>query len=297
MNGSKRLHFRSALIGGLVAAVVVTAAPAAAGAVASLLLGQTNSVDASTRLTGEVSSSNFRIINTADDGTALRLDVEPGNPPMRVDSSTKVKNLNADKLDGKSAGAFMKKAAYDPDRDGVVSNSDLLDGIDSSGFVSATEDTFYYVPGSMLEIHYDDGPATVLYDNSSDAIVRKAGTTGDMWVLIPVPLPAELGGEWGKLVNFRVSYRVDNANSYIDFTSLVKSNNTGGHVYLTTDFTDRKSTTYTSYVIDCDDPACQLDWVPNGNYLTVLFGLQYGGIGSAHDITIGGVLMRVSYDG
>jgi hypothetical protein len=164
-------------------------------------------------------------------------------------------------------------------------------------FVSATEDTFYYVPGSLLEIHFDDGPADVFFDNTSDAIVRKTGTPGYMTVIIPVPLPAELAGEWGKLVNFRVSYRVDNANSYITHTWLNKSNHTGGHVEIASDPTDRKSTAYTSYVVDCGDPGCQLDWVPNGNYLTVRLGLQYGGIGDPHDITIGGVLMRVSYDG
>ena len=54
---------------------------------------------------------------------------------------------------------------------------------------------------------------------------------------------------------------------------------------------------YTSYVVDCSDPGCQLDWVPSGNYVTVMLGLQYAGIGDPHDITIGGVLMRVSYDG
>lgn len=164
-------------------------------------------------------------------------------------------------------------------------------------FVSAREDTFYYVPGALLEIHYEDGPATVLFDNSSDAIVRKTGAPGYMQVIIPIPLPNELGGDWGKLVNFRVSYRVDNVNSYITNTWLMKSDNTGGHITLANDGVDRQSTGYTSYVVDCSVPACQLDWVPNGNYVTVLLGLQYGGIGDPHDITIGGVLMRVSYDG
>ena len=164
-------------------------------------------------------------------------------------------------------------------------------------FVSTTEDTFYYVPGSLLEIHFDDGPADVYFDNSSDAIVRKTVSPGYMQVLIPVPLPNELAGRWGKLVNFRVSYKVDNVSSYIDHTWLIKSDNSGGHVTIGQDSTNRTSTAYTSYVVDCSDPGCQLAWVPNGNYVTVVLGLQYGGVGDPHDITIGGVLMRVSYDG
>jgi len=164
-------------------------------------------------------------------------------------------------------------------------------------YVSSVEDTFYYVPGSLLKVHWEDGPATVLFDDSSDAIVRKTGAQGYMRVVIPIPLPAELGGEWGKLVNFRVSYRVDNTNSYITHTWLNNTNNTGGHVELANDSTDQDSTAFTSYVVDCAGPGCQLGWVPNGNYLTVVLGLQFGGIGSAHDINIGGVMMRVSYDG
>ena len=164
-------------------------------------------------------------------------------------------------------------------------------------YMNTQDDAFYYVPGSLLEIHFDDGPADVYFDNSSDAIVRKTGSPGSMQVLIPVPLPEEISGRWGKLVNFRVSYKVDNVNSYIDNTYLTKSNNAGGHVIIGQSFADRASTAYTSYVVDCSDPGCQLDWVPNGNYVTVVLGLQYGGTGDPHDITIGGVLMRVSYDG
>ncbi len=167
----------------------------------------------------------------------------------------------------------------------------------NDGFVSLKEDTFYYVPGSLLRIHFQDGPATVYFDDSSDAVVRKSGAPGYMRVVIPIPLPAELAGEWGELVNFRVSYRLDNANSYITHTWLNNTNNAGGHVELANSSTDRTSTTFSSYVVDCAHSGCQLGWVPNGNYLTVVLGLQFGGIGSAHDINIGGVLMRVSYDG
>jgi hypothetical protein len=35
-----------------------------------------------------------------------------GEPPMVVNSATRVTNLNADRLDGKQAGAFLPKATY-----------------------------------------------------------------------------------------------------------------------------------------------------------------------------------------
>jgi hypothetical protein len=171
------------------------------------------------------------------------------------------------------------------------------EGETENRFMSTIEDTFYYVPGSLLQTHWLDGPAEVYFDNSSDAVVRKTTAAGRMKVLIPVSLPSELGGKWGKLVNFRVSYKVDNPSSYIDHIWLTKSDNSGGHVIIGQSSTDLTSTTYTSHVVDCSDPGCQLSWVPNGNYLTVLIELNYTGTGDPHDITIGGVLMRVSYDG
>jgi hypothetical protein len=164
-------------------------------------------------------------------------------------------------------------------------------------YMNTQDDAFYYVPGSLLKVHFDDGPADIYFDNSSDAIVRKTVSPGYMQVLIPIPLPAEISGRWAKLVNIRVSYRVNNASSYIDDTWLTKSSNTGAHVDVAHSSTDHTSTAYTSYVVNCTDPGCQLSWVPNGNYVTVGLGLRYGGIGNTHDITIGGVLMRVSYDG
>ncbi|MCP3973546.1 MAG: hypothetical protein GY720_03540 [bacterium] len=142
MTKTKWLNARSAVVGLLVGAMLVTAGPAVASAVAAMMLGQTNAVDSSTRLTGDVTSSNLRIINTSEDGIALRLDVEPGNAPFKVNSSVKVAKLNADRLDGKSAGAFLKKSAYDSDRNGTVDDSQLLDGMDSSDFAASDHDHF-----------------------------------------------------------------------------------------------------------------------------------------------------------
>ena len=44
-------------------------------------------------------------------GPALSLKVDSG-PPLAVNKQAKVANLNADKLDGKHAGAFLPKATY-----------------------------------------------------------------------------------------------------------------------------------------------------------------------------------------
>lgn len=54
--------------------------------------------------------------------------VDPGAPPLAVDSSTKVANLNADLLDGLSAVSFLAAT-------GKAADSNRLDGMDSTQFV------------------------------------------------------------------------------------------------------------------------------------------------------------------
>ena len=78
------------------------------------ILGENNAATALTRLTGNVDASAMQIVNNnagADD-SALTLSVQQGETPMRVNSSTRVPNLNADRLDGKHAVEFLPKATY-----------------------------------------------------------------------------------------------------------------------------------------------------------------------------------------
>jgi hypothetical protein len=67
-------------------------------------LGQTNVATLITRLAGTQGANGtmFEVQNNnaGTDDTALSLKVQSGEPPMQVDSSTKVTNLNADQLDG-----------------------------------------------------------------------------------------------------------------------------------------------------------------------------------------------------
>jgi hypothetical protein len=112
-------------------------------------LGQTNGIDRISTLVGNVATPMLRIDNgsTAAGATALDLRVEAGKPPMKVNSVTKVANLNADRLDGKDStqfadsshthsGADIASGTVEADRieDGQGSNlnADQLDGLDST---------------------------------------------------------------------------------------------------------------------------------------------------------------------
>ncbi len=111
MGRDKRVHIRSAFIGGLVAALTVMALPAVAAEVAAALqLGQSNTAHARTTLTGSVRSANLLIVNTHPGGSPLSLVSRPGEPPLKVNRVAKVRNLNADRVDGLSAHQLVRVA-------------------------------------------------------------------------------------------------------------------------------------------------------------------------------------------
>lgn len=98
------------LFGGSVVtlALVLGVASAALGANGqNFILGSlNNTATAITKLTGNVNGPAMQVQNTnaGTNDTALSLNVQPGEAPMRVNSATKVTDLNADKLDGLDSG-------------------------------------------------------------------------------------------------------------------------------------------------------------------------------------------------
>src|SRR5215217_8071299 len=96
--------FGLALVIGLVVGVTSVAFGANGG---NFILGSlNNTATAITKLTGTVGGGPaLQVSNpsTVTGSTALDLQVATGKAPMKVNSSTKVTNLNADKVDGKDA--------------------------------------------------------------------------------------------------------------------------------------------------------------------------------------------------
>jgi len=83
-------------------------------------LGKTNTVNAVSALVGSVVGPSLKIDNNsaAVGATALRLEVEPGKPPMSVNSTTEVQGLNVDSLDGRTSTEFLQEST---DRDDFFS--------------------------------------------------------------------------------------------------------------------------------------------------------------------------------
>jgi hypothetical protein len=91
---------------------IVSQATAANGD--NLIIGSlTNVATTLTRLSGNVAGPSLQIINNnaAANATALNLATQADKPPMRVNSATKVANLNSDQLDGKDSTDFRGKYA------------------------------------------------------------------------------------------------------------------------------------------------------------------------------------------
>lgn len=100
----------------ILAVVFGVASAALAGNGDAWKLGQINVATNITKLGGEagVNGPMLRLINnnTGTDDTALELQVQPGEAPLKVNSATQVSLLNADLVDGRSAASFVANSTY-----------------------------------------------------------------------------------------------------------------------------------------------------------------------------------------
>jgi hypothetical protein len=158
---------------------LATTALAGTGVGARFQLGQTNTVNAITKLVGSVAGPSLRIDNNSTNAaaTALDLQVEAGKAPMTVNSQTKVANLNADALDGVDSTGFYAA-------DSKVANADNLDGLDSTSFgrvlkTGSTTVDLASIPGnSCSHLAVDpSGPTSVLNISNDVVLVMPDGAT------------------------------------------------------------------------------------------------------------------------
>ena len=310
-------NMRSALIGAVVAAVVLLTFPAVAAVGSNLILGQANSADAITSLSG-AAAANLRITNTQAGSPALDLRVVSGSAPLKVDSTARIPNLNADRLDGKHGGAYAL-AAHTHDAAAVVSGTldtgryssyaDLgAEGyLDDSGtgdlltqaqgdsrYLGSEPDTLLYVPGNALELADPGLGEAGVFFTGPNALIWRLSSAGHVDVTLPITLPAQQSGRWIKLVNFRVYYTTT-SGQYIDNTLLYKLDGTGVGVLLAGDGTDYSSTSPSNYFGSCDVSDCALSW-PSGGFISLDLRLQFGSAGFGNHIVITGFLLRYSYD-
>jgi hypothetical protein len=94
-------------------------------------LGKSNFATKITALGGNlgVNGPLVRLVNNnaGTDDTALDLQVQTGEAPMTVNSSTRVNSLNADQVDGKSASQFVANSIYKRES-AIAAGTDKGDG-------------------------------------------------------------------------------------------------------------------------------------------------------------------------
>jgi hypothetical protein len=148
----------------VILALTVGVAGAAFGANGgNFILGQTNSATAITKLAGAagVAGPSLHIDNNSTNAaaTALDLQVEPGKAPMTVNSSVKVANLNADRLDDREASSFASGV------NGKATDADKLDGKSAEAFLQKSYDyhlsTLFVAAGATENIVADCLPGQV----------------------------------------------------------------------------------------------------------------------------------------
>ena len=172
----------------------------------NFLLGLVNAATQKTGLVANLNGAALAISNTSAGASAraLTLAVAAGHPPMTVNSTTKVANLNADFLDGLDSAALTKvrNVSYSlaaggvsaaitvpPDRPVQVIGLDLTSGSEGLGEVSLV-----VRPGGLFQwagIHsYSSGPAafsvfadggpghTIVFIDFQHKVAIETGTPG-----------------------------------------------------------------------------------------------------------------------
>jgi hypothetical protein len=136
---------------------VTSAALAGTGVGATFNLGKKNTVNRLSQLVGSTDNALLRVDNNnaGTGATALTLQVEPGLAPMKVNSSTKVDNLNAEAVDGKDSTDLLPggtlprgstiRGAYAIRFDPAAAGREASESI-SFGYTLASEPTSLFVP-------------------------------------------------------------------------------------------------------------------------------------------------------
>ncbi len=128
--------FKGTVLGAVVGSLtlVSTVAVAGTGVGGIFNLGQSNSVNATTTLTGATSGKQLQVTNssTGVGAAGIGIKVAAGKPPLVVNSSTKVAGLNADKVDGLDATAFQRPL------NSTCQNNTAVSAVTSSGAVTCS---------------------------------------------------------------------------------------------------------------------------------------------------------------
>jgi len=180
---------------------LASAALAGTGVGAAFNLGKTNTVNRLSQLVGSTDNPMLRVTNksSATDATALTLQVQPGHAPMRVNSSTQVAGLNADRVDGQDVAQIgvngVQRVEAESAENSVSSKQATASCPSGKALVGTGFDIFggksgtspnqetdvmmdFVIPGStsVTAAAYEDEPTSANWSVKAIAICATAGT-------------------------------------------------------------------------------------------------------------------------
>jgi hypothetical protein len=131
MAGRRRLVPSPAMGVALFAVVLALGGQSAYAAATNFLLNTTNTSSSTTTLSAsKVAGTGLKLTNKNSNATAtaLGLSVASGHPPFTVNSSTRVANLNADKLDGLDSSMLESHILFQASAAGALNGSFVSHG-------------------------------------------------------------------------------------------------------------------------------------------------------------------------
>jgi hypothetical protein len=158
------------------ALAVATIALAGTGVGGVFNLGADNTVNKTTTLRSTSSFSGPQLqVKNAGGGPALDLQVNSGKAPLTVNSSSKVANLNADKLDGVDASGFVQgkglvvKGSGDPNAgitQGIMSTDHfLIQYACPSDTANDGTAIFFNEANATVDLFVDNGGGNPIYSS------------------------------------------------------------------------------------------------------------------------------------
>jgi hypothetical protein len=161
--GMKATFVKGVALGAAVAMVTLVGSAAVAGTGVGKVfnLGEDNRVNARSQLEGATPSAVLSVTNSDKSSAAsgVAIDVPGNDPPLVVNSATKVKNLNADLLDGHHASEFQSATSKACPKNTAISaiapngattcNASVVIPINDTVGPNASGDLLTYLPTSL----------------------------------------------------------------------------------------------------------------------------------------------------
>jgi hypothetical protein len=172
-----RSHLTYANVMATLAVFLVLGGISYAASGGKFILGQSNTATSKSTLSAPIADKALTVTNnSANPGaTALGLNVAKGHPPFRVNSGTKVANLNADQIDGQNSTAFGQVRQFSHTIAAASAGPPQFEMVTFHGLTLSSQGNIFAGPQLQCTL-YAKSPDAGEFD-ATDSTNRSAGIT------------------------------------------------------------------------------------------------------------------------